>query len=99
MVARRPARPVEAALPAHLQGRQGLHPIHLRPVDPRQRGQIPGDIKAGGGTLACAPLAGRRRQRGVDLHVRHKRLETRVNLRLTRWQRLLQNLLLRQGLR
>ena len=44
-----------------------------------------------------APCAGRRRLRRFDLHVPHKRLETRFNLRLTRLQLLLQKLLLLQG--
>jgi hypothetical protein len=56
------------------------------------------DIKAWGVTLARAPFACRRRPRGVDLHVRHKRLETRFNLRLTCPQLLLQKLILLKGL-
>jgi hypothetical protein len=56
------------------------------------------DIKAWRVTLARAPFACRRRPRGVDLHVRHKRLETRFNLLLTRLQLLLQKLILLKGL-
>jgi hypothetical protein len=98
MFARRPAGHIESNLTDPLQGRQRINPIKLRQVDPGHRGTIPVDIKAWGVTLACAPFACRHRRRGVDLHVRHKRPETRVNLRLTRRQLLLQKLRLLQGL-
>ena len=98
MLARRPAGHVKPDLPDHLQGRQRSNPIHLRQVNPSQRGKIPVHIKAWGVTLACAPFACRRRRRGVDVHMRHKRLETRFNLRLTCLQLLLQKLILLQGL-
>ena len=99
MVAWRPARHSEPALTAHLQGRQRLNPINRRPVAPRHRGTRPVDIKAWGVPRACAPLAGRRRPRGVDVPRRHKRLETRCNLRLTRLPLPLHKLLLLHGLR
>ena len=98
MLARRPAGHVKPDLPDHLQGRQRINPINLRQVNPSHRVQIPVHIKAWGVTLACAPFACRRRRRGVDVHMRHKRLETRFNLRLTRLQLLLQKLILLQGL-
>ena len=98
MFARRPARHVEPDLTDDFESRQRINPINLRQVDPRHRGQIPVDIKAWGVPLTCAPLACRRRRRGVDLHLRHKRLETRFNLRLTRLQLLLQKRILLKGL-
>ena len=98
MFARRPARHVEPDLTDDLESCQRINPINLRQVDPSHRGKIPVDIKVWGVTLACAPLACRRRRRGVDVHMRHKRLETRFNLRLTRLQLLLQKLILLQGL-
>ena len=79
MCARRPARHVEPDLTAHLQGRQRINPINLRQVDPGHRVEILVDVKAWSLPLARAPCAGRRRLRRFDLHVRHKRLETRVN--------------------
>ena len=98
MFARRPARHVEPDLTDDLESCQRINPINLCPVDPSHRDKIPVDIKGWGVTLACAPFACRRRRRGVDVHIRHKRLETRFNLRLTRLQLLLQKLLLLQGL-
>ena len=98
MFARRPARHVEPDLTDDLESCQRINPINLRQVDPSHRDKIPVDIKVWGVTLACAPCACRRRRRGVDVHLRHKRLETRFNLRLTRLQLLLQKLLLLQGL-
>jgi hypothetical protein len=98
MFARRPARHVEPDLTDDLESCQRIHPIHLRQVDPGHRGKIPVDIKAWGVTLACAPFACRRRWRGVDVHMRHTRLETHVNLRLTRLQLLLQKRLRLKGL-
>ena len=98
MVARRPTCHIASHLTDPLQGRQRLHSIHLRPVAPRHRGKIPMAIKTWGVALAGAPLACRRRRRGVALPVRHQRLATRVKLRLTRRPRLLQKLLLLQGL-
>lgn len=98
MFAHRPARPVEPDLTDDLESCQRSKPINLRQVDPSHRGKIPVAIKVWGVTLACAPLACRRRRRGDDVHMRHKRLETRFNLRLTRLQLLLQKLILLQGL-
>jgi hypothetical protein len=98
MFARRPARHVEPDLTDDLESCQRINPINLRQVDPSHRGKISVDIKVWSVTLACAPFAGRRRRRGVDVHRRHQRLETRCNLRLTRLQLLLQQLILFQGL-
>ena len=98
MFARRPARHVEPDLTDNLESCQRIHPITLRQVDPSHRGKRPVDIKIWGVTLACAPFACRCRRRGVDVHLRHTRLETRFNLRLTRLQLLLQKRILLQGL-
>ena len=98
MFARRPARQVEPDLTDDLESCQRINPLNLRQVDPRHRGKIPVDLKGWGVTLAGAPFACRCRRRGVDVHRRHKRLETRLNRRLTRLQLLLQKLLLLQGL-
>jgi len=94
MFARWPARHVEPTLTDHLQGRQRLNPINLPQVDPRHRGERRVDVKAGSLPLARAPWAGQRRLRRVDLHGCPKRLETRLNLLLTRLQLLLQKRLL-----
>ena len=98
MFACRPTRHVEPDLADHLQGCQRINPINLRQVNPGHRVEIHVNITAWGVTLARAPLAGRRRRRGINLHVRHKRQETRVNLRLTCLQLLLQKRILLQGL-
>jgi hypothetical protein len=98
MCARRPARYVEPDLTDDLESGQYINPINLRQVDPSHCDKIPVDITAWGVTLACAPFACRRRRRGVDVHMRHKRLETRFNLCLTRLHLLLQKLILLQGL-
>ena len=98
MFARRPARHVEPDLTDDLQGRQRINPINLRQVDSGHCVEIFVDVKAGSLPLARAPLAGGRRLRRFDLHVRHKRLETRFNLRLTRPQLLLNKLILLKGL-
>src|SRR5262245_56861178 len=98
MCARRPARHVEPDLTDDLESCQRINPINLGQVAPSHRDKIPVDIKGWGVTLACAPLACRRRRRGVDVHLRHTRLETRFHLLLTRLPRLLQKLLRLQGL-
>jgi hypothetical protein len=98
MFARRPARHIAPELTDDLESCQRINPINLRQVDPSHRGTISVDITVWGVTLACAPFAGRRRRRGVDVHMRHTRLETRCNLRLTRLPRLLQQRILLQGL-
>ena len=98
MFARRPARHVEPDLTDHLQGGSRINPINLCQVDPGHRVEIRVDVKAWRLPLARAPFAGRRRLRQFDFHVCHKRLETRVNLLLTRLQLLLQKRILLQGL-
>ena len=98
MFARRPARHVEPDLTDDLEGCQRINPINLRQVNPGHRVEIPVNIKAWGVTLARAPFAGRRRRRGINRHVRHKRQETRFNLRLTCLQLLLQKRILLKGL-
>src|SRR5262244_2485111 len=48
MLARRPAGPIEANLPHHLQGREAIDPIDLGQVHPGHRSEIGLYIKLGG---------------------------------------------------